>query len=37
MTWSEDFIAAFNTHEVEPMLVLCSPDIYWDDVSGHID
>ena len=37
MTWSEDFIAAFNTHEVEPMLALSSPDIYWDDVSGHID
>ncbi len=37
MTWCEDFIAAFNTHQVEPMLAICAPDIKWEDVSGHID
>lgn len=37
MSWCEDFIAAFNTHEVEPMLTITSPDIKWEDVSGHID
>ena len=36
MSWCEDFITAFNTHEVEPMLAITSPDIKWDDVSGHI-
>jgi len=37
MGWCEDFIAAFNTHAVEPMLAICAPDIKWEDVSGHID
>jgi hypothetical protein len=37
MSWCEDFIAAFNTHQVEPMLAICAPDIKWEDVSGHID
>ena len=36
MSWCEDFIAAFNTHEVEPMLAITSPEIKWEDVSGHI-
>ena len=36
MPWCEDFIAAFNTHEVAPMLAITSPDIRWEDVSGHI-
>ena len=37
MSWSEQFIDAFNTHEVEPMVAICSPDIKWEDVSGHIE
>lgn len=37
MGWCEDFIAAFNTHAVEPMLAICASDIKWEDVSGHID
>ncbi len=37
MSWSEQFIDAFNTHEVEPMQAICSPDIKWEDVSGHIE
>ena len=37
MSCSEDFIAAFNTHQVEPMLAICAPHIRWEDVSGHID
>jgi ketosteroid isomerase-like protein len=36
VSWCEDFIAAFNTHEVAPMLAITSPDITWEDVSGHI-
>jgi hypothetical protein len=36
-SWSEIFIDAFNTHEVEPMQALTSPDILWEDVSGHIE
>jgi len=36
-SWGENFIAAFNTHEVQPMLDICAPGIKWDDVSGHID
>jgi ketosteroid isomerase-like protein len=36
-SWSEKFIDAFNTHEVEPMQALTSPDILWEDVSGHIE
>ena len=36
MSWCEDFVAAFNTHEVEPMLAITSPEIKWEDVSGHI-
>lgn len=37
MSFSEDFIAAFNTHEVAPMLALTSPSIKWEDVSGHLE
>jgi SnoaL-like domain len=37
MPWSEQFIDAFNTHQVEPMQAICSPDIKWEDVSGHIE
>jgi ketosteroid isomerase-like protein len=37
MSWCEDFIDAFNTHEVEPMEAITSPDIKWEDVSGHIE
>lgn len=37
MSWCEEFIAAFNTHEVEPMLAITSPTIKWEDVSGHIE
>jgi len=36
VSWCEDFIAAFNTHEVAPMLAITSPEITWEDVSGHI-
>lgn len=36
-SWSEAFVDAFNTHQVEPMQALTSPDIYWEDVSGHIE
>ncbi|HWS93605.1 MAG TPA: nuclear transport factor 2 family protein, partial [Mycobacterium sp.] len=31
------FIDAFNTHEVKPMLAITSPDVKWEDVSGHIE
>jgi ketosteroid isomerase-like protein len=37
MSWCEEFIDAFNTHEVEPMLAITSPDVKWEDVSGHIE
>jgi ketosteroid isomerase-like protein len=37
MSFSEDFIAAFNTHEVAPMLALTAPNIKWEDVSGHLE
>jgi limonene-1,2-epoxide hydrolase len=37
MSWREQFIDAFNTHEVEPMVAICSPEIKWEDVSGHIE
>jgi ketosteroid isomerase-like protein len=36
MSWCEEFIDAFNTHQVEPMLAITSPDVKWEDVSGHI-
>jgi len=37
MSWCEDFVAAFNTHEVGPMLTITSPSVKWEDVSGHIE
>lgn len=37
MSWCQEFIDAFNTHEVEPMQALTSPNIKWEDVSGHIE
>jgi ketosteroid isomerase-like protein len=37
MSWCQEFIDAFNTHEVEPMLAITSPNIKWEDVSGHIE
>jgi ketosteroid isomerase-like protein len=37
MSWCQEFIDAFNTHEVEPMQGLTSPEIRWEDVSGHIE
>jgi hypothetical protein len=36
-SWCENFIAAFNTHEVAPMVAISAPNIRWEDVSGHID
>jgi ketosteroid isomerase-like protein len=37
MSWCEKFIDAFNTHQVEPMLAITSPDVKWEDISGHIE
>jgi hypothetical protein len=37
MSWCEEFIDAFNTHKVEPMLAITSPNVKWEDVSGHIE
>jgi hypothetical protein len=37
MSWSQEFIDAFNTHQVKPMQAICSPNIKWEDVSGHIE
>jgi len=37
MSWCEEFIDAFNTHEVEPMHAITSPSVKWEDVSGHIE
>ena len=37
MSWSQEFIDAFNTHQVEPMQAIYSPNIKWEDVSGHIE
>jgi ketosteroid isomerase-like protein len=37
MSWCEEFIDAFNTHKVEPMQAITSPDVKWEDVSGHIE
>ncbi len=36
-SWCEKFIDAFNTHEVEPMQAITSPNVTWQDVSGHIE
>jgi NAD(P)-dependent dehydrogenase (short-subunit alcohol dehydrogenase family) len=32
MWWCEEFIDAFNTHKVEPMLAITSPNVKWEDV-----
>src|SRR5260370_30672438 len=37
MSWCEEFINAFNTHQVEPMQAITSPNVKWEDVSGHIE
>jgi ketosteroid isomerase-like protein len=37
MSWCEEFIDAFNTHKVEPMQAIASPNVKWEDVSGHIE
>jgi hypothetical protein len=37
MSWCEEFVDAFNTHEVESMLAITSPKVKWEDVSGHIE
>jgi hypothetical protein len=37
MSWCEQFIDAFNTHKVEPMQAITSPNVKWEDVSGHIE
>jgi ketosteroid isomerase-like protein len=37
MSWCQQFIDAFNTHEVEPMQAITSPNVKWEDVSGHIE
>jgi ketosteroid isomerase-like protein len=36
MDWCEQFIASWNTKDVDALLALTSPDVRWDDVSGHI-
>jgi len=37
MSWCEEFIDAFNTHKVESMQAITSPNVKWEDVSGHIE
>jgi succinate dehydrogenase/fumarate reductase flavoprotein subunit len=37
MSWCQEFIDAFNTHEVGPMQAITSPNVKWEDVSGHIE
>jgi ketosteroid isomerase-like protein len=37
MSWCDEFIDAFNSHEVEPMQAITSQNVKWQDVSGHIE
>ncbi len=36
MGWCEEFIASWNKKNVAALLELTSPEVRWDDVSGHI-